>query len=213
MANNPEIQQARLTVDIAQINIDVTKRQKMPKLDLVASSRMSGLTRGYGSANNQVTDGDYASYALGIVFEVPLGGNRQREAEYRKRNWEKRKAISMLQNTSDQLAIQVKEKIRLAKTSYDEMLIQKEAVAAGEKYLQAVEDTEEIRNKLTPEFLLVKLQSQESLSNSQRSEIKAIADYNIAQVRLAQLMGTVLDMRYVRKALAEDSEPEDESAK
>ena len=118
----------------------------------------------------------------------------------------------MLQNTSDQLATQIKERIRLAETSYDEIQIQKEAVAAGEKYLQAVEDTEEIRNKLTPEFLLVKLQSQETLSNSQRLEIKAIADYNIAQVRLAQLMGTVLDMRYVRKALPEDSEQVDETA-
>jgi len=72
--------------------------------------------------------------------------------------------------------------------------------------LQAVEDTEEIRDKLTPEFLLVKLQAQETLSNAQRSEIKAISDYNISQVRLKQSMGTVLDMRYVRKALPRESE-------
>ena len=72
--------------------------------------------------------------------------------------------------------------------------------------LQAVEDTETIRKELTPEFLLVKLQAQETLSNAQRAEIKAITDYNTSLVRLAQSMGTVLDMRYVRKALLEDSE-------
>jgi hypothetical protein len=71
-------------------------------------------------------------------------------------------------------------------------------------YVQAVEDSEEIRNRLTPEFLHVKLQSQEAFSNAQRAEIKAATDYNIAQIRLAQSMGTVLDMRYVRKFLPED---------
>ena len=97
----------------------------------------------------------------------------------------------------------MKERIRLAETSYDEIQVQKDAVKASKIHLQAVEDTEEIRDELTPEFLLVKLQAQETLSNAERAEIKAISDYNISQVRLAQSMGTVLDMRYVQKALPE----------
>lgn len=202
LSNNPKIHQARLTVDVAQINVDVAKRQKMPKLDLVASSRMSGLSRGHGSAHDELSNADYVSYALGITFEIPLG-NRQREAEFRKRKWERYKATSILQNTSDQLALQVKERIRLAETSYDEIQVQKDAVDAAKIHLQAVEDTEVIRKELTPEFLLVKLQAQETLSNAERAVIKAITDYNISLVRLAQSMGTVLDMRYVRKALPE----------
>ncbi len=209
LSNNPEIHQARLTVNVAQINVDVAKRQKMPKLDLVASSRMSGLSRGTGNAHDELSDGDYVSYAVGITFEIPLG-NRQREAEYRKRKLERSKATSILQNTSDQLALQVKERIRLAETSYDEIQVQKDAVDAAKIHLQAVEDTEVIRKELTPEFLLVKLQAQETLSNAERAEIKAISDYNIAQVRLAQSMGAVLDMRYVRKALPRDSEQKSE---
>ncbi|MBW8014636.1 MAG: hypothetical protein FVQ82_00465 [Planctomycetes bacterium] len=203
LSNNPEMHKARLTVEIAEINIAVAKRQKMPKLDLIASTRLSGMDRGYGGANNQLSNGDYGSYFVGITFEIPLG-NRRRKAEYRKRKWEKRRSTSTLQNTTDQLAGQVKERIRFAKTSFDEIQIQKDAVKAAKIYVQAVEDTEEIRKKLTPEFLLVKLQSQEALSNAQRSEIKAIADYNIAQIRLAQSMGTVLDMRYVRNAMPTD---------
>ena len=200
LSNNPEIQQAPLAVEVAQINVDVAKWQKMPKLDLVASSRMSGLSQGRGDAQEQLNDGDFVSYALGITFEIPLG-NRQREAEFRKRGLERRKATSILQNTSDLVAAQVKERIRLVETSYAEIQVQKDAVKAATIYLQALEDSEVIREKLTPEFLLVKLQAQESLANSQRSEIKAITDYNTSFIRLAQAMGTVLDMRYVRKAL------------
>jgi outer membrane protein len=204
LSNNPVIEQARLNVDITEINIDVARRQKMPKLDLIATTRLSGLSQGSGASHDELESGNYSSYAIGLTFEVPIG-NRQREAEYRKRNWEKRKATSILQNRSDQLAAQVKERIRKAETSYEQIRVQKEAVAAAKIYLQAVEDTEEIRNKLTPEFLLVKLQAQEASSNAGQSEIKAIADYNIAIVRLNQAMGTVLDMRYVRNAMPVES--------
>ncbi|MHC4083827.1 MAG: TolC family protein [Planctomycetota bacterium] len=205
LSNNPQIQQARLAVEVAQINVDVAKKQKMPKLDLVASTRMQGLSSYRGSAHDELSDADYVSYAVGITAEIPLG-NRQREAEYRKRRFEFRKAISMLQNASDQLAAQVRERNRLTETSYREIPIQKDAVDASKIHLQAVEDTETIRKELTPEFLLVKLQAQETLSNAQRAEIKAITDYNISLVRLAQSMGTVLDMRYVRQALPKESE-------
>lgn len=210
LSNNPEIQQARLTVEVAQINVDVAKRQKMPKLDLVASARMQGLDRYQGSAQDQLNDADYVSYALGITFEIPLG-NRQREAEFRKRKLEHRKANSIFQNTSDQLAVQVKERIRRSETSYEEIQVQKDAADAAKIHLQALEDTEAIREKLTPEFLLVKLQAQETLSNAERAEIKAVTDYNASLVRLAQSMGTVLDMRYVRKALPRDSEQKSET--
>jgi len=200
LSNNPVIQQASLTVEVAQINVDVAKKQKMPRLDLVASTRMQGLSRTQGDAQDILNDADYVSFAIGITAEIPLG-NRQREAEYRKRRFELRKAISILQNISDQLATQVRERIRLAETSYREISIQKEAVDASRIHLRAVEDTETIRNELTPEFLLIKLEAQDTLSNAQRDEIKAITDYNISLVRLAESMGTVLDMRYVRKAL------------
>jgi len=200
LANNPEIQQRRLGVEIAQINVDVAARQKMPRLNLVASARVQGLDRYRGGAQEIVNDADYVSYALGITFEVPFD-NRQREAEFRRRKLEYRKTVSILQNISDQLAVQVKERIRLSETSYEEIHIQKEAVEAAKIHLQALEDTEVIREKLTPEFLLVKLQAQESLANAQRSHIKAIADYNTSLVRLAQATGTVLDLRYIRKAL------------
>ena len=200
LANNPEIQQARLGVEIAQINVDVAKRQKMPRVDLVASTRVQALSRAQGSAHDRFGNADYVSYAIGITAEIPFG-NRQREAEFRKRGYERRKAVSILQNTSDQLAAQVKERIRLAETSFEEIPIQKEAVEAATIHLQAIEDTEAIRDKLTPEFLLVKLQAQETLSNAQRAEIKAIADYGTSLVRFAQSTGTVLDLRYVRNGL------------
>ncbi|MHC4987743.1 MAG: TolC family protein [Planctomycetota bacterium] len=175
MQQNPVVLQSNLAVEIAQINVDVAKQQKMPKLDMVASTRFSGLDDSYGDAQEILYDGDYNSYAVGLTLEIPLG-NRQREAEYRKRLLQRSKAASGRWNISDQVAVAVKEAIRSAETRFEQIQIQQEAVLAATTYLQGLEDTEQIRQQLTPEFLLVKLQAQEALAEAARGEIKAIAD-------------------------------------
>jgi outer membrane protein len=200
LKKNPIMQQVRVEVAIADINIRVAKNQKMPRLDLVASSRIQGLDKSQGRAHDRLNTGDYASYAVGLSLEFPLG-NRQREAELLKRRLERRKVISNLQNIADQVALQAKERIRTVETNFTEIKIQEDAAQAAKMHLQAVEDSEPVRERLTPEFLLVKLQAQGALADAQRAEIKAIADFNIALAQLAQTMGTVLELHQVSTAL------------
>ncbi len=200
MKKNSMVQQARVAITIADINIRVAENQKMPRLDLIASTRIQGLARGQGDAQDRLNSGDYASYAVGVSLEYPLG-NRQREAELLRRRLERRKAISALQNIADQAAIQAKERIRTVETNYAEIQVQKETAEAAKIHLQALEDSEPVREKLTPEFLLVKLQAQGALADAQRAEIKAIADFNISLARLAQTTGTVLELHQVSTSL------------
>ena len=200
LKKNPIMQQARVAITIADINIRVAENQEMPRLDLIASSRIQGLARSQGRAQDSFNSGDYASYAVGLSLEYPLG-NRQREAELLRRRFERRKAISTLQNLADQVAIQAKERIRMIETNRAEIEIQEEAAQASRIHLQAVEDSEPIRERLTPEFLLVKLQAQGALADAQMAEIKAIAGFNISLAQLAQTTGTVLELRQVSTAL------------
>ncbi len=197
---NPVLQQARVAIAIADINIRVAENQEMSRLDLIASSRLQGIGHGRNQAQDNFNRGDYVSYAVGLSLEFPLG-NRQREAELLRRWLERRKAVSTLQNLADQVAIQAKERIRLVETNHVEIQIQAEAAEAARIHLQAVEDSEPVRERLTPEFLLVKLQAQAALADAQRAETKAIADFNISMAELAQTMGTVLELRQVSTAL------------
>lgn len=203
---NPVMQQARVAIAVADINIRVAENQEMSRLDLIASSRLQGISHGQGSAQDNFNRGDYVSYAVGLSLEFPLG-NRQREAELLRRRLERRKAVSTLQNLADQVAIQAKERIRLVETNFAEIQIQADAAEAARVHLQALEDSEPVRERLTPEFLLVKLQAQSALANAQRAHIKAIADFNISMAELAQTMGTVLELRQVSTALPVISEP------
>ena len=207
MESNPIVQQARTAVEVADINLRVAKNQRMPRLDLVTSARTQGLSRDRAEANSQLGAGaDYASYAVGLTFEFPLG-DRQRHAELVKRRLERRKAVSVLQNVADQVAVQVKERIRKVQTNRDEIGIQREAAVAAGAHLQALEDSEMLRERLTAEFLLVKLQAQEILAQAQRAENNAIAEFNISLVELAQATGTVLDLHMIQTSLSTIARP------
>lgn len=196
LKNNPAISRAQLEVEVAEINVRVAKRQRMPRLDLVASAQLQGLSNKQGDAHEMISNGDFASYTVGVTFEYPLG-NREKNAEFRLRKLRHSKALSNVHNVSDEVATQVKERMRFAETAHKEIQVQTDAVNAAGIHLQSLEDLETVRKTLTPEFLLTKIQAQESLADAQRAEIKAIVDYNIALTRLAQATGKVLDLRYI----------------
>ncbi len=199
LKNNPEIRQAELETDVEEINVKVAKKQKMPRVDVVASAELHGLSDDRGDAHELIYDRDFNSFTVGLNFEYPLG-NRERNAEFRRRKLEHARARSNLHNITDRVAILVKERARLAETAFKQILVQKEAVSAAEIHLQALEYYESIIKKLTPEFLLTKIQAQNTLANTKRATMKAIADYNIALTRLAQATGTVLDLRSISPA-------------
>jgi hypothetical protein len=145
-----------------------------------------------------ISGSDYVSYTFGLNLEYPFG-NREKKSEYRLKKLEHSKALSNLQNISDKVANQVKENLRSAMTTYSEIKVQNDAVNAAEIHLQSLNDIETVRKKLTPEFLLAKIQAQDSLARAQRSEIKAIADYNISLARIAQVTGKVKDLQYAEQ--------------
>jgi outer membrane protein TolC len=200
MKKNPAIQRAKIETEIAEINIRVAENQKMPRLDLVASARTQALAEDADTAHDRFKTGEYDSYAVGLSLEYPFG-NRQRRAELLKRQLERRKAVSALQNVADQVAILAKGGVTKIQTNYSEIEIQKQAAEAARIQLQALEDSEPVRERLTPEFLFLKLQAQEALANAQRSETRAVVDFNIALVQLAQISGTVLELHQVSTAI------------
>ena len=200
LQNSPLVEQARIAIQIADLNIEVAQNQAMPRLDLVASTQGTGLGEHTREANQSLEHDGYTDYTVGIVLEYPLG-NRERNAELHKRRLERRRAISSLHATSDQVAIAVRERMRKARTNYAEIEVQRQATEAAEIQLQALQDTEEVRQQLTPEFLLVKLQAQQDLANARHAENRAIVDYNIALAELAQATGTVLQLHDLQEAV------------
>ena len=201
LKHNPTLEQSRLAIEVADIGVKVAEKQKLPQLNLTASAALQGLDDSPDNAHDWLFTGNYFGWGVGLFLEYPLG-NRQREAEFRRSKLERAKAITTLQSLSDQVAIQLKERIRQVDTSYRQWKIQQKAVEAARTELQALEDTELIRGQLTPEFLSVKLSAQASLAEAERGELQAITEYNIALIELARTTGTVLELHPVPNALS-----------
>ena len=193
LLHNPVLEQARLAISASEINVRVAENQTLPKLDLQATTNILGQGGEFGRSTTRMLNSNenFASYNLGLLFQYPLG-NRAALAEVERQKYSRLQNIVTLQNTADQLAVQVNERIRQINTTYEELLAQRSAVAASAAQLQALDDIEQIRGKLTPEFVQLKLQAQETLADAQIGEAAAVANYNIALADLTRISGTIL---------------------
>ncbi|HDZ21658.1 hypothetical protein LCGC14_0340150 [marine sediment metagenome] len=197
---NPVLEQARLAIATADINVKVAENDKLPRLDFTATTEVQGRGRSFHGGRKRMESFDQTSWSLALTFEYPLG-NRERESVHRQRRYERLRAITDLQNQVDQVSLIVRERIREVRTAFREISIQGVAVEAATAQLQALEDTERIRGALTPEFLQVKLSAQDTLAAAHRDLIRAIVTYNVAMVEVNQATGTVLEMSGVKVAV------------
>jgi len=188
---NPQLEQARLAISAAQIQVRVARNQMLPNLVLQAATSSSAIGLESNQAVRDTFSFDDMGYNLSLSLDYPIG-NRQAEALWRQRQYETQRAISTLQNLSDNLAMTIRERIRQVRTSYLEMQATRLAVDAAAASLEALNTQERIRGRLTPEFLQTKLSSQESLANARFAELAAIVNYNQALSDLAVTTGTIL---------------------
>ena len=190
--HNPRLIQVRLAVQAAGIAMRVAKNGLLPRLDVTGSVTNQGLDKDTRPPHDQILDSKYQSYNVGLAAEYPLG-NRNAKAAMRRARFEYLQTRKSLESLSLQVAEQVKERIRQIGTTYEELQAQIKNVEAAQTYLKTLDDIEEIRGVLSPEFLELKLRAQENLASAERGQLSATINYNIAMITLHQATGTVLD--------------------
>jgi hypothetical protein len=122
-------------------------------------------------------------------------GNRERRADVIRARLARGKALARLQNTADQVALAVRERIRQINATFDQIKAFDDGIKAAESYRDKVEVTiSQPLGRMTPERLQLFLQAQELVANLQRSRLQAVTAYNTAVVDLARAKGTVLEM-------------------
>lgn len=221
LLHNPDLEQARLAIQQADLNVKVAKNGTLPSLNLSLGANVNG-----GSCESRDVVWDdmwserFLSYSAQLTFEYPIG-NREKRSALRQAQLERKQLIARMQNTADQIAQAIRERIRQIQTRYEEYQVQCEALAASRAQLEALEDLENIRGQLTPEFLNLKLQAQAEVAQAESAKLRAMVLYNTAMLDLNRVTGTTLEMQRVKLALpaasafsAEESEePAEEPAK
>lgn len=196
MQSRPEVQRAVLQIDDAAIRQRVADNARLPALDLALQAQFHGLDESAGNAYEQVNEGKFVDYIIGMAFEQPLG-NRAAEAGYRQRQLERVRAATAYRRSVQQVVVDVKASLRNVATNYRLIEQTRASRLAAAENLRTLEVQEKTIQSLTPDFLDLKFRRQESLAEAEIEEIAALTDYSIAVAELAAAQGVALERNRV----------------
>ena len=210
--NNPQIEQAALSMKNNEITIKAEKNGLLPTVDAFAfygtssvagplnpgatqicfsppcTAPVSTIPGGYGGALSNLFTGAYPDYAAGVNINIPLR-NRVAQADQARSQMEYRQTQMRLQQLYTQIRIQVIN----AQYALTNDRAQLSAAQAGREYSAQSLDAEQKKFKLGASTSALVLQQQRSLAGSENSLISATAAFAKDRAALLQLLSKTLD--------------------
>ncbi|MHC4305418.1 MAG: TolC family protein [Planctomycetota bacterium] len=194
--DRPEIQQAILDIDDAAIRQMLADNDRLPILDVSAQMAYFGLDDSAGDSYDDLFEGSFLDWLLGLHFEWPIG-NRAAEAGYRQARLQRSSAVIGYQRAVQDIVLDVKRALRNCVTSYELIQASRSNRVAQAENLRTLLVEEETLAGLTPEFLNLKFQRQERLALAQADEAESLVNYNKSLASLYRAMGVGLTMNRI----------------
>jgi outer membrane protein len=94
----PEYLEARERLKKADVKLSFAKNQRWPELDLIASYGYNGLDFSRSGSWDQIKNGDFENWSVGVEFRVPLGGGIKSRSELRKAQLEIKSQLLVLKD-------------------------------------------------------------------------------------------------------------------
>jgi len=201
MENRLELGEQQLKVDAAVVTVQVAKNNLLPEFDFIGSVGPQGVAGNLGDTVKNNFAFNHFDFTVGFKLQIPLG-NRAARAIYRRSLLQHMQAIEQYRSYIETVAVDVKTSARAVTTAWEIIRSSRRALYDAEDALARINAREKSGEPLTPEFVQLKLQIQDTLAGTQQSEAEAIANYNIALSQLELAKGTIL--RYDNVVLEED---------
>lgn len=185
--NRPDFQAALLELQKREINVVFTRNAALPQLDLVASLGRNGIDNDLSDSINRSVENGTLAWSVGGIFSVPIPNNTGQgdleaaKLEAARQIVDLKRLEQSILVEADNAAGQVETASKRIDAAKQARVLAAETLAAGETRLRAgIATTFEV------------LQFQRDLATAAISEIRAMADYNIAVARYQQATGTTL---------------------
>lgn len=190
LTSRPDYLQDEVALEIAKINRDVSRRQRLPELNAFAGYTVSGLEDNRWESYDTLRTTDYAGYNFGVEFRYPLF-NRRAKAEYQKSLHRVDQAELRIENRELQVLQEARAAIRNYRTSLDQIEAASRQVVADEEKVSAERKRLEVGQGTVFEVL----NFEDDLAESRANLARAMANYQIALVELARSSGILLDVQ------------------
>ncbi len=194
LERRPELARSLLNISDAEVRQRLADNGTLPQLDLTAAIGLNGIDEdNWPDAYDNLTDGDYVDYILGLSFEQPLG-NRGAKALAGQRAFERDQAVVAYRRDAQDVVLEVKNALRGVLTNYELVGATRAARWAAADSLRSINVQEEVGVALTDEFLLdLKLNAQERLADAEFQEAQALANYMIAIAEMERAKGILIE--------------------
>ena len=188
----PDLVQQKISLEKQGIIIKYQKNQLLPQLDVIGTYGFNASSGGYGGTFDQLGNGSYPFWSVGGQMTIPLTQTSARN-NYKSAKVTKEQIVLQLKQLEQGILIQIENAMAVARTSYQQVNATREARI----YAEAALDAEQKKLESGKSTSFVVLQLQKNLTSASSSELRALADYNIARAQLALNEGSTLDHRRV----------------
>ncbi len=191
--HRPELQQAHLSIESAELLEQFHANRRLPRLSLFGQYSLAGLDDGFRPSADQVSDGDHASWLVGLRFELPIP-NRTARSDYQVARLESRALRLERDAVLERITREVADALTNLQAAAGRVDTSEEARRLAEQLLEA----EEKSFSLGRSNSLDVLSAQAALATAERDEVRARADYATALANLLRAKGTLLGVKGVR---------------
>lgn len=169
------------------VSEDAARNAILPVLDLSGSVGFAGLGRDWGRSNRQTAEADFTTYSVGLGAQIPIG-NEAAEAQLRRAVLVRLQRLTTREARRQVVRQDVLDAIDRVGAGWQRISAARQAVVLAARTLQAEQRQFEVGNRTSTDVL----DAAARLADAQSSEIRALTDYQIAQVDLAVATGTTL---------------------
>jgi outer membrane protein TolC len=214
MQNRPDLRELRWDLENKNIEVGYTRNQLLPDLSLNASYWSPGISGTHifyendnplsesvigvapGNSSDALKDAfgfKYNNWFVGLTLTVPTNSLFSR-AQHAQARVNQDKAQLYLKNAEQQAFLEIRNAVRLLETNFKRIAAYRVAKELAEKKLEA--EDKKLKVGLTTNYIV--LQHQRDLATARSNELRAIAEYVLAQAALEKAMGISLENKNIR---------------
>lgn len=185
--NRMEMAELEFQLAVDDLDIALARNRTLPDVTFDYRYAATSESGSLGRALGDVGDGSLQDHAVGISAVIPLG-NRAAQARYRRARLEKARDRIDQERLRQSIRQEVYDAVDALQQNWRRILAAEQGVVTAYRDYK-VEQSQFTLGKSTSTFVL---QSASRLADAQSRRIRAFAEYEIAQVRLARATGTLL---------------------
>ena len=187
VANRMEMLETELAVARDAAEAVVARNSTLPLVALDYTYGVNGLGSGFDESFEMLGQSDFADHRLGLRVQVPIG-NQSAMSRLRRALLRRLQTLA----TRDQRDLQIRQEVYNAadrlEATWQRIIASRQRVVLAARVVELEQRQFNLGLRTSTDVL----DAQTRLADAQSSEVQAVAEYQIAQVDIAQATGTVL---------------------